>query len=245
MDKARIAQLTDTVMAQIIDDVRSGIVPWTVTNFEQLHDWVDANMYLEHAGQQFDASNQDSLDEVIAIEDEVSERLTNGVLNGGGWRRATWTVQQTHRMVLPLALLPQHDGPLTPDEAGHDAIAAFEGDTTHVSSADRTITRMEVADAPAYVEPPRRASILDGPRVKLRAALAELRRLDADVRRPSDHHDGFESPRDEVADQANRQARTALQLALALLGMTPAQPPDSATREVHAVGLTDESSTSE
>lgn len=150
MDKARVAQLADTVMAQIIDDVRSGVVPWTVTNFGQLHDWTDANMYLEHAGQQFDASSQDSLDEVIAIEDEVSQRLANGTLTGGGWRRATWTVQQTHSMVLPLALLRphEHDGPLTLQTVSHDAIAEFEGDTTRVSSADRTILRLENVDAP-------------------------------------------------------------------------------------------------
>jgi len=227
MDKARIARFADKVMAAIIDDVRSGAVPWTVTNFGQLHDWVDANMYLEDAGQEFDASNQDSLDEVNAIEDDVSQRLGNGVLTGGGWRKVTWTVQQMHSMVLPVALLrkEQHEGPLTPGDTSHEAIAEFEGDTTLVSLAGRTINRVDVADAPAYVEPAARysgASILDDPRLKLRTALAELRRLDADVQRLSDHdhHDGFENAQDEVAEQANDQARETLRLALTLLGMT-------------------------
>jgi hypothetical protein len=241
MDKARIEQLTDTVMAAITDDVRSGVVPWTVTNFGQLHDWVDANMYLEHAGQQFDAGDPDSLEEVNAIEDEVSRRLGNGAVTGGGWRQITWTVQQSHSMVLPLALLREEhrDEPLTVGEVNDEAIAEFEGEATLVSQSSRTINRVDVVDAPAYVEPADRysgASILDDPRLKLRTALAELRRLDAEAKRRSDqdHHDGLENAQDDVAEQANAQARAALRLALTLLGMTQASSSDAATRDVNA-----------
>lgn len=229
MDKARIDQFTDTVIEAITDDVRSGIVPWTVTTFGQLHDWVDANMYLEHAGQRYDPDNADSLDEINAIEDEVSRRLGNGAVTGGGWHQVTWTVQQTHRTVLPVALLrPEHrDEPPTAGDVNGEAVAEFEGDTTLVGLTGRTINRVDVVDAPAYVEPPARyshASILDDPRLKLRAALAELRRLDADVQRLSDHdhghHDGSDNAWDKVAEQANGQARVALQLALTLLATT-------------------------
>lgn len=168
MDKARIDQFTDTVIEAITDDVRSGIVPWTVTTFGQLHDWVDANMYLEHAGQRYDPDNADSLDEINAIEDEVSRRLGNGAVTGGGWHQVTWTVQQTHRTVLPVALLrPEHrDEPLTAGDVNGEAVAEFEGDTTLVGLTGRTINRVDVVDAPAYVEPPARyshASILDDP----------------------------------------------------------------------------------
>ena len=229
MDKARVDQFTEKVMAAITDDVRSGVVPWTVTNFGQLHDWVDANMYLEDAGQRYDPDDRDSMDEINAIEDEVSRRLGDGVVTGGGWRQVSWTVQQSHSMVLPLALLREEhrEVPLTAGEVNGEAVAEFEGDTTLVSLAGRTINRVDVVDAPAYVEPAARysgASILDDPRLKLRTALARLRRLDADVQRLSDqdHHDGFENAQDEVAEQAVGQARVALQLALALLGMTQA-----------------------
>jgi hypothetical protein len=213
-------------MVAITDDVRSGVVPWTVTNFGQLHDWVDANMYLEHAGQHFNAGDPDSLAEVNAIEDEVSRRLGNGVVTGGGWRKVTWTVRQSHSMVLPLGLLRQESGdePLTADEINDEAIAEFEGDTTLDAQTGRTIDRVDVVEAPAYVEPAERysgASILDDPRLRLRMALVELRRLDADVRRliDQDIHDGVETERDEVADRANEQAREALRLALTLLGL--------------------------
>lgn len=230
MDKARVEQLTDAVMAAITDDVRSGVVPWTVTTFGQLHDWVDANMYLEHAGQIFDAADPDSLAEVNAIEDEVSRRLGDGAVTGGGWRQVTWTVHQTHRTVLPLALLrEQHrDEPLTDGQVNDDeAIAEFEGETTLVSQSGRTITRVDAVDAPAYVEPADHyngASILDDPRLKLRTALAELQRLDADIRRgrAQDRHDGFENAHVDAAEQANAQARAALDMAVTLLGMTRA-----------------------
>jgi hypothetical protein len=229
MDKARIDQLTDAVMTAITDDVREGVVPWTVTNFGQLHDWVDANMYLEHAGQQFNAGDPDSLDEVIAVQDEVTRRLGDGAVTGGGWRQVTWAVQQSHSVVLPLALLREEprDDPLTPGEVNDETIAEFEGEATLVSQSGRTINRVDVVEAPAYVEPAERysgASILDDPGLKLRMALAELRRLDAEVKRRSgqDHHDGSEDAQDEVAEQADGQARTALQLALTLLGMTQA-----------------------
>jgi hypothetical protein len=226
LNKARVEELTDKVMAMITEDVQAGAVPWTVTNFGQLHDWVDANMYLEHAGQVFDPAEQDSLDEVNAIEDEVSRRLNDGAVTGGGWRRVTWTAQQTHSVVLPLALLRQEhrDEPVTTGEVTDTVIAAFEGDTTLVSRTSRTVDTVEAADPPAYVEPAERysrASILDDPRVKLRAARAELRRLDSEVKRLSgqERHDGPESPQDEAAEQALDHARKALQLALTLLGM--------------------------
>jgi len=225
MDKARVDQLTETVMAAITDDVRLGVVPWTVTNFGQLHDWADPNMYLEHAGQRYDP---DSIDEINAIEDEVSRRLGNGAVTGG-WRQVTWTVHQSHSTVLPLALLREEHShePLTADNINDETLAEYEGDTTLDTVAGRAIGGVAIADPPAYVEPAARysgASILDDPRLKLRTALAELRRLDADVQRlgDHDHHDGFENARDEVAEQANGQARVVLQLALTLLGMTQA-----------------------
>jgi len=236
MDKARIGKYADRVMAAITDDVRSGVVPWTVTNFAQLHDWVDANMYLEHAGQRFDADDPDSLDEVNAIEDEVSRRLGNDAVTGGGWRQVTWTVHQTHRMVLPLALLREEarGEPLTAGEVDDEAIAEFEDEATLVSQSGRTINRVDVVDAPAYVAPADRyrgAGIIEDPWLKLRTALAELERLDAEVKRlrDQDHRGGFENARDQAVEQANGQARAALQLARTLLGMAQASSSDAAT----------------
>jgi hypothetical protein len=86
------------------------------------------------------------------------------------------------------------------------------------------IIRIEVVDAPPYAEPAQRTGILDNPKVRLRMALAALRRLDAEVKRlvEEDIHDGFESPQDEIAEKANDQARAALQLALTMLGMAQA-----------------------
>jgi hypothetical protein len=227
LDSTRIEQFTESVMAAITDDVRSGVVPWTVTNFGQLHDWVDANMYLEHAGQQYDAGDPDSLDEIIAIQDEVSRRLSNGAVTGGGWRQVSWTVQYSHSMVLPLALLRavHRDEPLTAGEVNDEVIAEFEDESTLVSRSGRTINRLDVVKAPAYVEPVERyngTSILDDPRLKLRTALAALRRLDDEVKQldGQGHHDGFENAQDDVAARANGQARAALHLALTLLGMT-------------------------
>jgi hypothetical protein len=133
-------------------------------------------------------------------------------------------------MVLPLALLREEhrDEPWNAGQVNDDeVIAEFEGEATFVSHSGRMINRVEVVDAPAYVEPAYRysgASILDDPRLKLRRALAELRRLDADVKRgrAQDRHDGFENARADVVGQANAQARAALDMALTLLGMTQA-----------------------
>jgi hypothetical protein len=76
------------------------------------------------------------------------------------------------------------DEPLTAGEVA-EVIAEFEDESTLVSRSGRTINRLDVVNAPAYVEPVERyngTSILDDPGLKLRTALAEMRRLDDEVK---------------------------------------------------------------
>ena len=105
VDPDRVKGYADKVMAMVIDDVRDGVVPWTVTDFSQLHDWVDANMYLEQAGQQFDAGDPASIAETNAIADAVSKRLADGEIIGGEWFTVTWTSTVRPAKVLPWRLL--------------------------------------------------------------------------------------------------------------------------------------------
>lgn len=75
----RIRKYADKIMEMIREDVAEGIVPATVTDFGELHSHLDANDYLIHAGQVYDAS-EESCDEINAIETEVSRRLARGDL---------------------------------------------------------------------------------------------------------------------------------------------------------------------
>ncbi len=80
---ADVQRFADKVIQLIRGDVEAGAVPVTVTGFEQLHDHVDANMYLEWAGQVYDPDRPGCIEEIRQIEDEVSRRLAAGVLHTG------------------------------------------------------------------------------------------------------------------------------------------------------------------
>lgn len=221
--ESRFQELVDQVLVEITDDVRMGKVPWTVNQFRQLHDWVDANDYVAHASRRLHVAVPDSLAEVNALEGEVSRLLGAGAVTGGGWRKLSWTVR--HSLVLPVALLrdPRGDGAST--VSGVDAvIAEFESDLTVDTLGGRTVNRVERHDPPAYrgsAARDRADSALDDLRRRLRRALVALRSLDATVARLEEQHfnDGFENPQDEIIELANDQAREALRLTL--LGMAP------------------------
>ena len=64
------AVAADAVCAMIADDMRAGVVPATVTSFEELHEHVDANEYLtvavpDRADGTFDAALIDAVTEVV------------------------------------------------------------------------------------------------------------------------------------------------------------------------------------
>lgn len=77
---ATVAEFADRIMELIRADVAEGIVPADVKDFSDLHDHVDANMYLEDAGQVYDPDNPESIREINEIEDAITERLRNGAL---------------------------------------------------------------------------------------------------------------------------------------------------------------------
>lgn len=72
-----VAEYADKVIGFIRDDVRDGVVPSNVKGFGELHQWVDANVYLIKAGQVYDGSEQ-SARESNAIEDAVTAKLVRG-----------------------------------------------------------------------------------------------------------------------------------------------------------------------
>jgi hypothetical protein len=50
MTAKTVGEYADLVMTFIDEDIDEGDVPWGVTDFSALHDHVDANEYLLHAG---------------------------------------------------------------------------------------------------------------------------------------------------------------------------------------------------
>ena len=237
VDPDRVKGYADKVMAMVIDDVRDGVVPWTVTDFSQLHDWVDANMYLEQAGQQFDAGDPASIAETNAITDAVSKRLADGEVTGGEWFTVTWTSTVRHAKVLPWRLLqPSLDGELRTFMVDADELDEFESRDTLLEGGERICIGLASAAPLPYTEPADRygaASILDDPRLLLRQAVVKLRDLDAEAKRLETEGfcDGFENEQDEKQYEADQQARKALRMALKLLGMGPA-PADGRAADV-------------
>lgn len=91
---AAIYRYADKIVRMVREDAESGMVPWTVRTFGELHDHVDANMYLEHAGQVYDGTGA-STEEIIGIQNAVTAMLAAGELSGR-MLRLTWTVSDQH-----------------------------------------------------------------------------------------------------------------------------------------------------
>lgn len=82
------ADAAQRVIAMIGSDVAAGIMPWDVPDFSALHDFVDANTYLDDvladAGWDFNPSDDQQCRWAGTVID-----LVNTALNGGG-RRNRW-----------------------------------------------------------------------------------------------------------------------------------------------------------
>lgn len=73
------SEIVATMKQEILSDMAAGIVPTTVTDFAELHDYVDANMYADDALQAYEeATGQEWLDYINAVQDEVHEWLKSG-----------------------------------------------------------------------------------------------------------------------------------------------------------------------
>lgn len=226
VDQQRVREIADRVMAAIIEDTEAGVIPWTVTGWGHLDDHTDANMYLDHAGQVLDLQSEDSMAECAAIIDAVDRRIAAGEVTGGQWFTVHWSRAVVHQAVLPLrALRPGLDrARLLPLNASTEHLPLVESDATVQPGGERIVLAAMPAAAPEYVEPADRysgRSILDDPRVQLRALLRQLRALDAEAGRLGAEGgcDGFEHPQAAAEETANETARKVLRVALALLGM--------------------------
>lgn len=71
-----VTEYADKAMTMIDADIASGQVPATVRSFSELHDYVDANEYLEDVpwGTDLPGGN-DPMYLVIEVSDEISARL--------------------------------------------------------------------------------------------------------------------------------------------------------------------------
>lgn len=68
-----IEQRIDQAKQEVLDDIKAGIVPTTVSTFAELHDYVDAN---EYGGLCDDAACFDaSCDDINVIQDAVGRWL--------------------------------------------------------------------------------------------------------------------------------------------------------------------------
>jgi hypothetical protein len=61
-------------MADIDDDIAAGGLPGSVASFTDLHDYVDANDYLQDAGVPMPTA-KGGIDTIVAVQDEVTRRL--------------------------------------------------------------------------------------------------------------------------------------------------------------------------
>lgn len=154
------------IIEMIREDARSGVHPYTVRTFEQLHQRCDANEYLEHAGQVYDGSPR-SIAEIRAVQDEVEELLMAGAVDGGASYRIVWTKPETHQRTVCASEIRDRFGlapttvitceTLSVQDFSGDAIDAIAGehDTWHSDgdyeidlvekSPDRELTAAEVS----------------------------------------------------------------------------------------------------
>lgn len=93
IDRTKIGGYADAIMAMIAGDTPSP-VPAGVTSFAQLHDYVDANMYLVDAGVPIGTdpgAGDDGCEMANAVADEVSMRMAGYLCehqpyHGAGYR---------------------------------------------------------------------------------------------------------------------------------------------------------------
>jgi hypothetical protein len=76
-------EFVEQAKTEILEDIIAGIVPATVTTFAELHDYVDANEYVENVpwgtGLPRDESDPAGVRLIIAVQDKVSEWLATPV----------------------------------------------------------------------------------------------------------------------------------------------------------------------
>jgi hypothetical protein len=108
LDLNGTAEMIGRVKTMIVQDARSGQVPWTVPDYSALHSHVDANEYLIQAGQVYEPDDPASIAEINLIEDAVSAWLELGRL--ADYRK-------------------EHDPDDVADLVAHDAAAGLPGFT--------------------------------------------------------------------------------------------------------------------
>ncbi len=73
--QADINRYAEHIMAAIDDDIAEGGLPGSVACFTDLHDYVDANDYLQGAGVPMPTADG-GIDTIVAVQDEVTRRLS-------------------------------------------------------------------------------------------------------------------------------------------------------------------------
>ncbi len=71
-----IAGYAERIMTDIDDDIAGGALPASVRSFTDLHDYLDANDYLQAAGVPYDATPA-TIDVIVAVQEEVNRRLAD------------------------------------------------------------------------------------------------------------------------------------------------------------------------
>jgi len=71
-----IAGYAERIMTDIDDDIAGGALPASVRSFTDLHDYLDANDYLQAAGVPYDATPA-TIDVVVAVPEEVNRGLAD------------------------------------------------------------------------------------------------------------------------------------------------------------------------
>ena len=73
------AAIVAAMKREITADIEAGIVPSTITDFSELHDYVDANVYADEELLKYEeTTGQEWLDYINGVQDEVHQWLKDG-----------------------------------------------------------------------------------------------------------------------------------------------------------------------
>jgi hypothetical protein len=116
----RIGHWADLIIAAIDDDIAEGALPASVRSFTDLHDYLDANDYLQDAGVPFDATTATTatIDLTVRVQEEVNHRLqapgrlwcTFGACRYPKHDHTTTTGDDGAQLPEPVAMRCQHCG---------------------------------------------------------------------------------------------------------------------------------------
>src|SRR5438552_13795531 len=115
-----VAAYAATIMGFIDEAISEGAVPATVRSFTQVHSYLDANDFLQHAGVPYDGSDA-SVAFTVAVEDEVTRRLAAPTCPYCTFGRCAYRLHDHSTLTGPDGEQLRRPEPLRCTDCGHTA----------------------------------------------------------------------------------------------------------------------------